>query len=193
MKRQSRSIFPVLLAFLLSLPMAPGMAQREILPPWRAELPEARQTAEITVGSTPIVVDLALTPDQQQLGLGYRNGLRQGTGMLFVFPESSERSFWMKGMRFCLDIIWIEQDQITGAAESVCPDPAGTPDAERATYQSSGPASHVLEMPGGWLRANGYGAGTQVTIPGDIPTATVQSSARPVPKPARVDAAGAQP
>ena len=141
------------------------MAQPLVLPPWREELPAARQTAEISVGTTAVRVDLALTPAQQQLGLGYRNGLDEGTGMLFVFSESSERSFWMKGMRFCLDIIWIDGNEITGAAESVCPDPVGTPDGERQTYSSSGPASLVLEMPAGWLSANGYGPGTPVVIP----------------------------
>ncbi len=169
MKRHHRGVLSLIVVMLLAVSAVPGMAQREALPPWRSELPDARQTAEITVGTTPVRVDLALTPAQQQLGLGYRNGLEPGTGMLFVFPESAERSFWMKGMRFCLDIIWIEGDGITGAAESVCPDPAGTLDGERETYASSGPASHVLEMPAGWLRANGYGPGTPVVIP-DIPS-----------------------
>lgn len=165
MKRLQRSIFPILVALLVASHGSMVVAQPLAVPPWREELPAARETAEITVGTTPVLVDLALTPDQQQLGLGYRNGLAPGTGMLFVFPESSERSFWMKGMRFCLDIIWIDVDEITGAAESVCPDPAGTADGERETYPSSGPASHVLEMPAGWLLANGYGPGTSVVIP----------------------------
>ena len=170
MKRIRQSTVPILVFLLLvASAWTSTAAQPLVLPPWREELPPARETAEITVGTTPVLVDLALTPDQQQLGLGYRNGLEPGTGMLFVFPESSERSFWMKGMRFCLDIIWIDGDEITGAAESVCPDPAGTPDVERETYPSSGPASHVLEMPAGWLRENGYGPGTPVDIP-DIPS-----------------------
>ncbi len=169
MRRHRRMILTVIVALLLAplvaTPLSSVAAQPQTLPPWREALPEARRTAEITVGTTPVLVDLALTPDQQQLGLGYRNGLVEGTGMLFVFPESSERSFWMKGMRFCLDIIWIEGGEIAGAAESACPDPTGTPDAERETYPSSGPASLVLEMPAGWLRANGYGPGTAVVMP----------------------------
>ncbi len=169
MKRPGYSFFPVLVVLLFAFQWTSAVAQPLVLPPWREALPAARETAEISVGTTSVLVDLALTPNQQQLGLGYRNGLEPGTGMLFVFPESSERSFWMKGMRFCLDIIWIEGEAITGAAESVCPDPAGTLDAERETYPSTGPASHVLEMPAGWLRANGYGPGTPVIIP-DIPS-----------------------
>lgn len=153
------------IAVLLLVGATMTLAQREPLPPWREPLPAARATADIVVGETPVQVELALSGDEQSLGLGYRNGLEPGTGMLFVFEEASERVFWMKGMRFCLDIIWIADDDVIGAAESVCPDPPGTDDADKARYLSNGPVTHVLEMPAGWLAQNGYGAGTPVEIP----------------------------
>lgn len=165
MKSHRRIVVSILIALVFSLPALPSAAQRQVLPPWRTDFPEARETAEITVGTTPLLVDLALTPDQQQLGLGYRNGLEPGTGMLFVSSEPANRTFWMKGMRFCLDIIWIEAGRITGAAEQACPDPRGTPDAERQRFPSGEPVTYVLEVPAGWLSAHGYGPGTQVTIP----------------------------
>lgn len=142
--------------------LQPAAAQREQVPPWRISMPPARSTAEITVGDTRLSVELALSNDEQRLGLGYRNGLEPGTGMLFVFPQPAERQFWMRGMRFCLDIIWIDAGEIVGAAESVCPDPGGTADADRARYGSEVPVSHVLEMPAGWMAGNGYGPGTPV-------------------------------
>lgn len=141
------------------------LAQRVETPPWRAPLPEARSTAEIVVGDTPLTVELARKPEETSLGLGYRNGLPDDRGMLFVFPEASERMFWMKGMRFCLDIVWILNGEITGAAENACPDPDGTEDADRARFPSTTPVTHVLEVPAGWLAAHGYGAGTPVELP----------------------------
>src|SRR5680860_1123067 len=83
--------------------LQPAGAQREQLPPWRVPMPPARQTAEITVGDTRLTVELALTNDEQRLGLGYRNGLEPGTGMLFVFQQPAARTFWLTGMRLCLD------------------------------------------------------------------------------------------
>jgi uncharacterized membrane protein (UPF0127 family) len=74
----------------------------------------------------------------------------------------------MKGMRFCLDIVWIAGDEIVGAAESVCPDPDGTADGDRARYPSEVPVTHVLEVPGGWLAAHGYGEGTPVDLPKEL-------------------------
>ncbi len=168
MKRLSLGLLMLLLLASIAGPSLPVSAQREPLPPWRVSMPPARTTAEITVGDTPLVVDLALTSEEQTLGLGFRNGLEPGTGMLFVFPEPAEHAFWMKGMRFCLDIIWIANGEIVGAAENACPDPEGTADADRPNYLSGVPVSHVLEVPAGWLDDHGYGPGTPVEMPDQL-------------------------
>ncbi len=138
-----------------------GGTLEQVAPPWRHQVAPL-QTTEIAVGGVPLTVELAVEPADKSRGLGYRDGLEPGTGMLFVFDSASPRSFWMKGMRFCLDIIWIENGAIQGAAESVCPDPAGTEDADRPSYVSPVPVSYVLEVPAGWLDANGFGEGTPV-------------------------------
>lgn len=157
----------LLLAVTLLALLQPVVAvAQETVPPWRRELPEGRDTATITVGTSDVKVDLAISGFEQQLGLGYRNGLEDNTGMLFVGSTPSPRTFWMKGMRFCIDIIWIQDNEIVGAAESVCPDPEGTDDVDRARYSSGEPVTHVLEMPAGWLQDNGYGPGTAVDLRG---------------------------
>lgn len=150
---------------VLAQPLA--ASAQETLPPWRRDLPDGRATATITVGTTEVKVDLAIDPFEQQLGLGHRNGLDDDTGMLFIGNAPRARTFWMKGMRFCIDIIWIEDGMVTGAAESVCPDPEGTEDAARARFSSGEPVTHVLEMPAGWMQDNGYGPGTPVDF-GDL-------------------------
>ena len=82
--------------------------------------------------------------------------------MLFLFEGPAPRSFWMRGMQFCIDIVWIENGVIQGAAESVCPEPAGATDADLTSYVSPVPVTYVLEVPAGWLDAYGLGAGTPV-------------------------------
>lgn len=154
----------VLVVLAAVLPMG-ALAQRAEVPPWQQTPPAARTRAEITVGETPLTVELALTSPEQQLGLGYRNGLDDGTGMLFVFPEPSNRVFWMKGMRFCLDIVWVVNGEIVGAAENACPDPEGTADADRQRFASPAPVTHVLEVSAGWLAEHGYGMGTEIELP----------------------------
>jgi uncharacterized membrane protein (UPF0127 family) len=162
--RLSPGILLIVVALSLLAPTA-TLAQDDVtLPPWRRELPAGRSTASITVGETPLEVDLAIQPAEQTLGLGYRNGLEPGTGMLFVNDDAQPRTFWMKGMRFCLDIIWIADGHIVGAAENVCPDPEGTPDIDRARVNSGEPVTHVLEVPAGWMAEHGYGPGTPVDL-----------------------------
>ncbi len=124
--------------------------------------PASLQTAEITVGGVPVTVELVYQPADTALGLGYREGLAPGTGMLFLFEGPAPRSFWMRGMQFCIDIVWIENGVIQGAAESVCPEPPGTADADLPSYNSPVPVTYVLEVPAGWLDAYGLGAGTPV-------------------------------
>lgn len=154
-----------LVAVIVVMTPLVAVAQEPVtVPPWRRELPEGRERATITVGDTELRVDLATDPWEQTLGLGYRNGLEPGTGMLFVNETASNQTFWMKGMRFCLDIIWIADGEIVGAAENTCPDPEGTPDIERARVRSGEPVTHILEVPAGWMDEHGYGPGTPVDL-----------------------------
>ncbi len=57
-----------------------------------------------------IPVDLAITPDQQAKGLSIKNILNESQGMLFPFHNPGDYSFWMKDMKFPLDILWINSD-----------------------------------------------------------------------------------
>lgn len=75
--------------------------------------------------------------------------------MLFVYRDRLTRTYWMKGMRFPIDIIWIDRGRVRGIERNV-PVPRGY----LPTYSSGGPADHVLEVPAGW-------AGRHVTKPGD--------------------------
>src|SRR5215212_10690144 len=152
----------LLLAVTMALGLAGGMLAPGPSPLVRQVTPSPLPTADITVGGVPLTVELASQPADRGLGLGYREGLAAGTGMLFVFDAPAPRSFWMRGMQFCIDIIWIENGVIQGAAESVCPEPPGTADADLPSYTSPIPVTYVLEVPAGWLDAYGLGAGTPV-------------------------------
>jgi uncharacterized membrane protein (UPF0127 family) len=158
----------LLLAVVVGVMLAPVVAAQPVVrPPWRSQAPELA-TAAITVGGVPLKVELAVEPGDQARGLGYRPGLEPGTGMLFVDQEPAIQSFWMKGMRFCLDIVWIEGGQIVGAAESVCPAAPGTPDGSLPSYRSPAPVRYVLEVPAGWLTAHAFDAGTPVELPDEV-------------------------
>jgi uncharacterized membrane protein (UPF0127 family) len=158
----------VLALLLLAFPIAVGALQANdhtggVTLPWTWTLAEYRETATITVGEDELTVEIADDGSLRSRGLSYRDGLEPGTGMLFIYPDEGERSFWMRGMRFCLDIVWIADGEIVGAAENACPEP-GVPEANLSRFLSPEPVQFVLEVPAGWLDERGYGAGTPVDL-----------------------------
>ena len=65
---------------------------------------------ELSVGGHPFTVELARTEQEWQRGLMFRETLGADEGMLFVFPESRPRSFWMKDTPLPLSIAYIAAD-----------------------------------------------------------------------------------
>lgn len=131
--------------------------------PWEWTLGSLREYRTIKIGDETLVVEIADDGFLRERGLSYRDGLKPGTGMLFVYPAEGVRSFWMKEMRFCLDIIWLGETEIVGAAENACPEP-GVPDSDLARYESNAPVRFILEVPANWLEERGYEAGTPIDL-----------------------------
>jgi uncharacterized membrane protein (UPF0127 family) len=68
----------------------------------------------------------------------------------------------MKGMRFPLDLVWIDGDRVVDVTARVPNEPPGTPDAQLPVYSPSRPANRVLEVNAGWAQRNGVKAGDRV-------------------------------
>jgi uncharacterized membrane protein (UPF0127 family) len=165
MKRSAGLLIGMLLISLPAIALA-----KPAVPSWRYSHPWSTEVATVHVGDQELQAEIADTSALQTRGLGYRDGLAPGTGMIFVFGEASMHTFWMKGMRFCLDIVWIEGGTVAGAAENACPEPRAT-DADLTRYSSGVPVQYVLEVPAGWMAIHGFGPGTpvQITLPGPPP------------------------
>ena len=56
-------------------------------------------------------VELAENIEDQSRGLMFRESLAADAGMLFVFTEEQQPTFWMKNVLIPLDIIWLDADQ----------------------------------------------------------------------------------
>ncbi len=65
----------------------------------------------VKIAGENIKVELALTAEEQARGLGGRESLREDEGMLFVFQTPGQYYFWMKDMKFPIDIIWLGEDK----------------------------------------------------------------------------------
>ena len=128
--------------------------------------------AELCVGEARINVLVADSPQERAAGLSGYAGLPEDAGMLFVFAEPTQPSFWMKGMEFALDIIWIRDSTVVQIHAAVPPPPEDTPDDQLPRYWPSQPVTHVLELAAGSAARYGITVGSRIVLCSDgTPTA----------------------
>lgn len=65
---------------------------------------------DITIGDKKYKVEIADTPEKQEKGLMGRKSLPKDQGMLFIYDEPQDLSYWMKDTLISLDIIFIDDD-----------------------------------------------------------------------------------
>ncbi len=88
----------------------------------------------------------------------YRTHMADDDGMLFVWKEERERSFWMRNTCIPLDMLFVAADgTIVGIHEQV-------PVLNEAPRAISCPAMYVLEMNAGWTRKHGVVAGQRLKV-----------------------------
>jgi len=123
----------------------------------------------VVVDRTVFTVDVASTSEEKQVGLSGREGLAPTSGMLFLYETGRPYEFWMKGMLFAIDIVWIAPDCTVGdITHELQPPRAGAPDSEVPRATPSVEAAHVLEVAAGTSRRLGVEIGDRVRFV-DIP------------------------
>ena len=122
---------------------------------------------ELRHGATVFMVEVADTPESRALGLGGRDAMAPDSGMLFDLGETRIPSFSMRGMRFPLDIIWIDGDMRVQGIEADVPHRPGVPPAELASYAPDVAVRYVLELNAGAAAAAGIAPGDELefTLP----------------------------
>ena len=55
-------------------------------------------------------IELAVTPQERNIGLMNRSKIRQNEGMLFIYPKNQIIKMWMKNTLIPLDMIFIKDD-----------------------------------------------------------------------------------
>lgn len=105
--------------------------------------------AEVKIGENVFKVEIAETSSQQAKGLSYRDGLGKDRGMFFEFNKESEYGFWMMGMRFPIDILWVKNNKIVGIEKNASVPAFGTPENALKLYYPPEPVDRVLEINAG--------------------------------------------
>src|SRR5687767_11474924 len=74
-------------------------------------------------GSQRLIIEKVSTPDKIVRGLSGRNYLPRDRAMLFVFKSARKHCFWMKDMKFSIDILWLDNERkLVHQARNIKPD-----------------------------------------------------------------------
>lgn len=104
--------------------------------------------SRISLDSQELSVETVSSPHEKAQGLSGRNGIGSD-GMLFVTDPPQIVVFWMKDMRFPIDILWIKDGKVTGFIENAPVPTSGVEDSKLPTYSSKTPVDYILELPAG--------------------------------------------
>jgi uncharacterized protein len=110
-------------------------------------------------------VEIADTAAARELGLMYRQHLAEDAGMLFVFKQPQQLTFWMKNTEIPLDMIFADAD---GNVVGIIAD--AEPFSERQ-LSVDGNSQYVLEVNGGFAQRHGIKPGDRLQFLGFTPRA----------------------
>jgi len=134
-KKSLHLVIPILLTSL-SLCVAQPLPQKDI--------------ATVCIKDTCIQAEVVSAFAEREKGLMFRESLGDDKGMLFIFEEEGLYSFWMKNMRFPLDIIWLDLNKkIVDIKENVMPCSGSC-----EILSPENKAKYVLEVNAGFTRRN---------------------------------------
>lgn len=122
------------------------------------------KSADIKIDHLQLRVEIADTEQSRETGLSYREKLEENTGMLFVFNNPTVAFFWMKDMKFPLDMIWIKYDKIVGINSNVPIPKPDTPLNQLPKYSPKEKVNYVLETNAGFVDKNNIRVGDSVEI-----------------------------
>lgn len=97
------------------------------------------------------------TDAEKERGLGGRESLASNTGMFFIFDHSDIYPFWMKDMKFPIDIIWLDENLYVVDVEINVP-----ADSYPKIFTPTHKSKYVLEVAAKISEKNHYTTGQQL-------------------------------
>jgi uncharacterized membrane protein (UPF0127 family) len=118
------------------------------------ELPKA----VVSINGQDLFVELAFIPDTRSCGLSNRYTLGENNGMLFLFPNTGKRTFWMKNTHIPLSIAFMDDAGKIVMIHQMEADQTST------TYHSYQSVRYALEVNQGWFALHGIKKGDKVEM-----------------------------
>lgn len=123
-----------------------------------------KKTATVTIKNNQFKPLIAKTDKEKEIGLSSQSSISKDSGMLFIFDKPDYYSFWMKNMKFPIDIIFIKDNRIVTIHSNVKPSVSGVKDENIPIYKPEEPADKVLEIKAGLSETYGFKNGDEIKI-----------------------------
>ena len=118
-----------------------------------------RSDRDVKIGGETITAETANSLAESQKGLGGRPCIPKNRGMLFGFTKPGYYAFWMKDMKFPIDIVWIDsQHKVVGAIRNL------SPKTYPHTFKNDSPAQYVLELKANRSKELNINSGTVINF-----------------------------
>lgn len=114
------------------------------------------QRVKLGAGMHQIDAQVAMSPEQRQIGLMWRKNMPANEGMLFIFEQASQQCFWMKNTLIALTAAFVADDGTIVNLQDMKPQTTNL-------HCSAKPVRYVLEMNQGWFTKKGLKAGAKLT------------------------------
>ena len=109
---------------------------------------------QATISGVPLKLRVASTQKSQAEGYsGEKEEPSGNSGMIFIYDDDQPLSFWMKGVKFGLDIIFFDSNMKYIAHHNMAPGKEVS-DQNLPKYHSKEPARFAVELPSGWCQKN---------------------------------------
>mgnify|MGYP000173905361 CR=1 FL=1 len=118
---------------------------------------------QVSINDVSFKVTLAEDDNSRAMGLMYEKSLADDAGMLFIFPDSQPRAFWMKNTLIPLDILYFNQHRVLVSVQSDVP-PCRSTTSRCPNYPSEKPAKYVLEINAGLANKYGFTTGDKLVL-----------------------------
>ena len=124
----------------------------------KTEETQMRSVSEVADFVTlPLNIEIPNNIRDFNLGLMFRESLDQNSGMLFIFDEVAEQSFYMKETKIPLDIAFIREDGTIESIKQLEP-------FDETPVSSEGEVLCALEVNRGWFAENNVEVGDEIDI-----------------------------
>jgi len=164
MKKDLAIIFGLFLIIIVLVIFGHGVTTASFLNPklnLQSTIQKSKGTVTVSVRTLIIDATVANTATERKKGFSKRDSLPLNQGMLFVFEQSGKYGFWMKDMKFAIDILWLDEGKkIVDIAQNVPTEP-DKKDKELTIYKPSQNAKYVLEVNAGLSQLHGLQIGDQ--------------------------------